>query len=168
MPFQSGNAVGIICGFAGEETNDGQIYDLTEYHWNDQLIPIKNNDELRKRSVCISGSFPSLGVSIIFGGEVNPSDRGHEGAGGFENDIVLLNENNGGQYIQTVTSSQQNNTTGKDLWPLERGWSDSDSYDNNNGNGQLYIFGGLAGDDKDPKRLNDLWKLNITSSSAKP
>ena len=32
---------------------------------------------------------------VIFGGEVNTSDRGHEGAGDFINDLIFIDMNTG-------------------------------------------------------------------------
>jgi hypothetical protein len=33
--------------------------------------------------------------------------------------------------------------------------------DDGNGNGKLFFFGGLSGDDANPKRLEDLWLLEV-------
>jgi hypothetical protein len=92
---------------------------------------------------------------VIFGGEVDPSDRGHEGAGSFEKDLVLLDEANGSFH----SSIPPDSTTGE--WPTARGWSDGSATETENGEGLLYIFGGLAGDDENPERLDDLWVLKI-------
>ena len=113
--------------------------------------------ELRPRSVCISGSFPSVGVAIIFGGEVDPSDRGHEGAGGFENDMVVLDEKTG-VLKETIKASSLPEGT---AWPESRGWSDASSIDLGNGKASLFMFGGLSGDDTKPARLDDLWRLDL-------
>jgi Galactose oxidase, central domain len=159
FPINSGSSIAIVSGFAGEETNDGHIYDIQSGKWADAILSSELSD-LRPRSVCVSGSFPSVGVSICFGGEVDPSDRGHEGAGGFENDIVLFNETNG-HLIQTVKNDASSNNK---EWPEQRGWSESASVDHGNGKGELFVFGGLTGDDESPKRLDDLWKLDIQSA----
>ena len=106
----------------------------------------------------MSGSFLSTGLSVIFGGEVDPSAKGHEGAGGFENDVVVLDEKSG-TYLGTTPSQPTN-------WPETRGWSDLASVDGNNGIDHFYIFGGLTGNDDSPKRLNDLWRLDVEPCSA--
>lgn len=134
----------VIAGFAGEETNDGHRFDVTTKKWQDDLMTAPEG--LRPRSVCVAGSIS--GKAVLFGGEVYPSERGHEGAGGFENDVVLL-DGTTGDYLETVRPS-----SGKS--PEARGWSDGDVFGNS-----LYIFGGLAGDDTTPKRLNDLWRLDL-------
>lgn len=151
MTFSSSKLIGVIAGFCGEESNDGQIFDLATEKWNDKDLK-KELFGLRPRSVCISASFPSCKSSIIFGGEVDPSERGHEGAGCFENDLVILNEETG-EYLSSNQAS--------DVCPEKRGWSDGAAIDLGDGKGLLYIFGGLVGDDVNPKRLNDLWCLEI-------
>lgn len=78
IPLCSGQKIGIVAGFAGEETADGHVYDIAAGKWAEALLQ-SELEGMRPRSVCVSGSFPSLGYSVIFGGEVNPSDRGHEG-----------------------------------------------------------------------------------------
>ncbi len=144
-----GKRIGVVAGFCGEESADGHLFDLASAKWDDHLLQVEG---MRPRSVCVSGSFPLLGYAVIFGGEVDPSDRGHEGAGAFEQDLVILDETNG----SFVTSFKPDGTT---LWPPARGWSDAAMMEDETG--RLYIFGGLAGDDKNPKRLDDLWMLQI-------
>ena len=152
----SGTSLGVVAGFSGEETADGQIFDLAAEKWREALLttsgPLKG---FRPRSVCVAESFPSLGCVIIFGGEVDPSDRGHEGAGGFENDVLVLDEATGALKLQIKASS----TT---PWPEQRGWSSSASIENKESKtGQFFVFGGLSGDDANPRRLDDLWKLDL-------
>ena len=151
IPMASGTKVGVIAGFCGEETADGHLYDIPTSKWDEKLLESELQG-MRPRSVCVSGSFPSLGYTVIVGGEVDPSDRGHEGAGGFENDVVVLNETNG-----TFLASLQPNDG---PWPQTRGWADAAAVDKG-AVGQLYIFGGLSGDDENPERLDDLWVLTI-------
>ena len=90
---------------------------------------------------------------VIFGGEVDPSDRGHEGAGGFSNDLYLINE----ETLEIKTITAENGA--KMAWPIPRGWSSGTS--KGKGSNQLVIFGGLTGDDQNPVRLNDLWVCTI-------
>ena len=42
-------------------------------------------------------------------------------------------------------------------WPENRGWSDGDVSDG----AALFLFGGLSGGDKNPRRLDDLWKCEF-------
>lgn len=151
LSLNGGTRVGVVAGFCGEETADGHIFTLETGQWDEELLHLK---DMRPRSVCVSGSFPALGYTVIFGGEVDPSDRGHEGAGGFERDLVVLDETN----ASFVTSFQPDDAS---AWPPARGWSDAATLEGETGSGQLFVFGGLAGDDENPKRLDDLWTLEI-------
>lgn len=153
IPLQSSSMLGVIAGFCGEESKDGHLFEIAEEKWQADVMA-DELEGLRPRSVCISSSFPSVGVSLLFGGEVDPSDRGHEGAGGFESDIVLLDEKTA-RYSETLKSNNDEN------WPEPRGWSDGDYYDTGEGSGELFFFGGLTGDDVQPKRLDDLWQLHV-------
>lgn len=147
LPLDQGKKLAVIAGFAGEETKDGHIYDVTQNKWEEHDMS-KQLTNLRPRSVCIAVS--SLTNTVIFGGEVDPSHRGHEGAGGFANDVNIFDHTTG-TLLQTNRVTDNNNQ-----WPCIRGWSDGDI-----DNSSIYIFGGLTGDDEKPERLNDLWELQI-------
>lgn len=156
LVLNSGTKLGVIAGFAGEETNDGHRYDMKS-GWEPSLMGA-DIEGLRPRSVCIAESFPSVGVAIVFGGEVDPSAKGHEGAGGFANDLVVLDEKTGA--LRETVACPTN-----EPWPGQRGWSDSSALDDGSGNGLLYVYGGLTGDDNSPIRLDDLWRLEITADA---
>jgi N-acetylneuraminic acid mutarotase len=153
LPFNSGKLLGVVAGFSGTETNDGHSFEVEAEEWAFNSLEL---DGLRPRSVCVGGSFPSAGMSILFGGEVDPSSKGHEGAGSFENDLVLLEESTG-TYLETI---HPNKNTNNGAIPQPRGWSSGAVAETNNG-GALFVFGGLSGDDTTPKRLDDLWKLQV-------
>ncbi|CAK9103989.1 unnamed protein product [Durusdinium trenchii] len=138
------NRLAVVAGFAGKETNDGHAYDLSMGAWEQSLL--SGLADLRPRSVSVAISFHSF--SAVFGGEVNPSDLGHEGAGGFENDVALLDDS--GALMATIPADH--------TWPEPRGWSDGTRA---NGDFRFYIFGGLTGDDQNPRRLNDLWQCDV-------
>ena len=86
-----------------------------------------------------------------FGGEVDPSQNGHEGAGDFSNEVQMLDGITG--KVMTTNKIAGNEK------PLARGWSDATTFLDDNGNENLIIFGGLSGNDENPKRLNDIWIL---------
>jgi len=151
VPLASGSMVGVVAGFAGEETSDGHAFHIANGKWEDSGLALEG---MRPRSVCVAAAFPSVGKAIVFGGEVDPSGLGHMGAGGFENDIVVLDEKTG-KYETTIPGGPSSD------WPVTRGWSDSSSCDKGNGVGQMFVFGGLSGDDKNPTRLDDLWILQV-------
>jgi hypothetical protein len=147
------DALAVVGGFAGEETNDGHRFDLSKQTWEPKLM--EELDGLRPRSVCVAGSFLSKGVCVLFGGEVDPSTKGHEGAGGFANDIIQL-DGKTAKYLGSIAAASSE-------WPATRGWSDAASHDNGD-TGNLYLFGGLSGDDENPQRLDDLWRLEVKST----
>ena len=148
-------ALAVVAGFAGEETNDGHVI-TAEGKWAEEGM--EGLSSMRPRSVCVSASFPNKGCAVIFGGEVDPSDRGHEGAGSFQNDIVVLNFKSGA-HKETIQKY-----SGETEWPEERGWSDGDvgNVGSSSAGSSLYVFGGLSGGDKDPRRLDDLWECTIS------
>lgn len=139
------NSIMVVAGFAGEETNDGQVFDVGTSSWKDM-----NLSSLRPRSVCVSVALKEK--ALIFGGEVDPSQKGHEGAGGFENDVLCLSYDTH-EIERFVAPKDESN------WPAMRGWSAGDVFGE-----EVYIFGGLTGDDEAPERLGDLWKLRVISS----
>eukprot|EP00558_Chaetoceros_sp_UNC1202_P002395 CAMPEP_0197241226 /NCGR_PEP_ID=MMETSP1429-20130617/7321_1 /TAXON_ID=49237 /ORGANISM="Chaetoceros sp., Strain UNC1202" /LENGTH=253 /DNA_ID=CAMNT_0042701029 /DNA_START=243 /DNA_END=1001 /DNA_ORIENTATION=+ len=146
----------VVAGFAGEEMGDAILFDTAAESWADKRIV----DCVSPRSVCISATVECKSgqdaaahhAVLIFGGEVCPSDKGHEGAGNFANDLVVLGADgdHGDVTVKTKTILTQNGSS--DDYPEWRGWSDGDACDNT-----LFFFGGLTGDDDSPKRLDDLW-----------
>ncbi|KAL7531130.1 hypothetical protein ACHAWF_003645 [Thalassiosira exigua] len=139
--------IAIVAGFAGEETNDGHIF--INNSW--EAKGMNGLAEMRKRSVCCFGSLLEQNKCIIFGGEVDPSNKGHEGAGGFEKDLVLLDRSSGA--LVEVMKPKEGET-----WPGARGWADAAVSGNT-----FYVFGGLAGDDTSPVRLDDMWECKVSS-----
>jgi N-acetylneuraminic acid mutarotase len=129
----------VIAGFAGREMNDIHRFSLDDRSWT--KLP---DTDLRPRSVCPHCCVG--GKVILFGGEVDPSQKGHEGAGGFANDVVTFDPSTG----QVTTLPVGGHV------PTGRGWSAMAVC----GDGQTpVVFGGLAGDDEQPERLNDLLLL---------
>ena len=148
--LNGGKTLGVIAGFAGEETNDGHRFNVEQGKWEDDLIKKEDLETMRPRSVCVSGVVS--GKAIVFGGEVDPSQKGHEGAGGFENDVVVL-DGTSGEYITRIGAP----AAAGGAWPETRGWSDGAC-----SGSSMFVFGGLSGDDTNPRRLNDLWSLSVT------
>jgi len=131
----SGTALFVIAGFAGEETQDVYKFDLASSTWS--TVP---SDTLRPRSV-----FPLCTVGnkiVIFGGEVDPSAAGHSGAGDFANDTLMLD-----------TETLEWSAVETAVCPPERGWTRMTA----TGENTFVLFGGLAGNDENPLRMNDTW-----------
>mmetsp|Transcript_34039 Transcript_34039/g.87025 ORF Transcript_34039/g.87025 Transcript_34039/m.87025 type:complete len:323 (-) Transcript_34039:70-1038(-) len=137
-----GSKLLVVGGFAGRETNDAYAFDIGSETW--AAIP---SEGLRPRSVCSVGTLPN-GTIVIFGGEVDPSGKGHEGAGGFANDVVLFNS---AGYLESIPAPSEGPV------PVARGWADMDVSPEG-----LVLFGGLTGDDATPERLDDVWILTVT------
>ena len=96
---------------------------------------------------------------LIWGGEVSISGRGHEGAGGFANDLVCIDTANAPVGLVDCV-----NTGADALCPPSRGWTEmttlrSSSSGEDGGSFEVILFGGLTGNDESPQRLNDLWRL---------
>lgn len=130
----------VIAGFAGEETNDCYSFNLASESWS--TIP---SESLRPRSVF--GLCALLDKIVIFGGEVDPSAHGHSGAGDFANDVVVLDTNE-----KTFVNH------GCEGAPLGRGWTRIAA----NSHQSFILFGGLAGNDEAPLRLDDLWQCDLS------
>lgn len=145
-----GDALHVMAGFAGQEMNDQYQYRIGE-GWASDLLTQKQ--PFRARSVCASGTMPLSGRMVLFGGEVDPSAYGHEGAGGFTNDIVILADD--GQVVTTIPRQ-----AGVD-WPEGRGWTQAATRSTEGDTESLIVFGGLSGTDAAPLRLGDLWRLDM-------
>jgi len=77
----------VISGFTGEENRDVHCYSISKDEWT-KLADFP--EHLVSRSVAASCALPSLGLIVVFGGEIAPSNRAHEGAGDFTNEVICL------------------------------------------------------------------------------
>ena len=111
---ENGAKIAVVAGFAGEETNDGHIF--TNDSW--EAKGMETLSDMRKRSVCSFGSLPKHNVCIIFGSEVDPSAKGHEGAGNFDRDLMIM-DGTSGSLLEVIKPS------GSVPWPKARGWADA-------------------------------------------
>ena len=96
-----GRSLWVCAGFVGHETNDIMRFDLATSTWHRA-----DSDFLRPRSVCASFTlaYPSNPAVFLFGGEVSPSDKGHEGAGDFARDLIALDPATGAPLALSVES----------------------------------------------------------------
>ena len=88
-------------------------------------------------------------LQVIVGGEVNPSDKGHEGAGSFARDVLVVDVSGAGEAVVVHSA-----TMPEAFEP--RGWSCAAPTPD----GGVVLFGGLSGDDAAPRRLDDTWVLS--------
>lgn len=142
-----GSSLWLVGGFAGHETNDLLRFCLRNRSWERK----PSDGWLRPRSVC--ASFSTSRALAVFGGEVSPSDRGHEGAGGFAADLVAFDPHDGAPLDVRVTA-----TDGAASRPPARGWAASATLSDREG----LVIGGLSGTDAEPVRLDDAWVLELS------
>ena len=127
-----------VVSFAGKEMNDVYRYDIEAqtmskiYEQDDD----QKTNPLRPFSVSCGGVLH--GLIHYFGGEVNPSQKGHEGAGGFSNEVQVLDGSTGKMDGKAAAISGPA--------PRDRGWTDA-AVLHEHGEEKLVVFGGLSGDD---------------------
>lgn len=145
-----GRSLWVCAGFAGEETNDLLRFDISTRQW--ERAP---SGWLRPRSVSASFSLahPSGPALLLFGGEVSPSDKGHEGAGAFASDLIAIDAISGAPIHLVVEDGPK---------PAARGWAAAAALSPT----EAVLFGGLSGSDADPIRTNDAWLLSVDEPMA--
>ena len=135
----------VVGGFSGKEMSDIHRYDIASNSWTQVVADDKT---IRPFSVSASATLRlgSTDTVVFFGGEVEPSDLGHEGAGGFSNDILLIDALTGKPLaLEDFKVSTP--------LPTPRGWACADAWEGS----KLVVYGGLTGDDQNPQRLDDVW-----------
>lgn len=86
----------VIAGFIGEEVNDVWRLDLASRTWKE--VSPNGSTSLTKRSVMGVARWGSSKL-VAFGGEAEPSARGHEGAGRFLGDTCAMEDASTGQFV---------------------------------------------------------------------
>ncbi|XP_061174172.1 uncharacterized protein LOC133183238 [Saccostrea echinata] len=135
-----GKTLYVVAGFAGREMNDVHAFDTKSKTWQTLtfLTP------LPPRSVF---GVVSHGTNIIVvGGEVDPSDKGHEGAGNFSNDTFILDTSVPQKWVKVAVQGDV---------PEPRGWFTAAFSDEDE---RLYIFGGNS---ETNSRLNDAYSFQL-------
>jgi len=142
---KDGKKIILATGYSGQENDDIHIFDVNSNNWN-----TCEKGQYRARSVAPFCTLAPNGnnVLLIFGGEVSTSDKGHEGAGDFADDLVI---------IDTDTGIVLTNKNVGDCKPACRGWTSMTMISAN----KAILFGGLSGNDDNPTRHNDTWLLEI-------
>lgn len=138
-----GRYLWLMCGFAGHETDDLLRFCLASHTWER-----RPSEWLRPRSVC--ASFTTCRGVFLFGGEVSASAQGHEGAGSFASDLIGIHPQDGTPLSVVVEGET-------DAAPVARGWAAAAALSDS----QAVLFGGLAGTDEAPQRLDDAWLLSL-------
>jgi len=132
----------VLGGFAGDQCEGHEVGDIWEFDVATQTWSCLSETVKPPRSVaCCEG----VGTRVLlFGGELQPSDRGHEGAGAFSSETQIFDASN-----SMKLACDGKGKTG----PPPRGWSASAGW----GSGKVVVAGGLAGDDANPLRMMDVW-----------
>lgn len=111
-------AVWVIFGFNGNELTDIHRFDVDENSWC-QMLAL--GDIPTGRSVF--GTAVVGKCIVIYGGEVDPSDQGHLGAGAFSSEEFILD-------TETLVWSRPTVIVKKGKHPGARGWYASTSFGN--------------------------------------
>lgn len=100
----------VVYGFSGEELDDVHCFDLEQGSW----VEVETSGEKPTgRSV-----FSTLGVGkyiFVYGGEIDPSDLGHLGAGRFSGEVYVLD-------TETLVWVRWGDVSAGDEHPGPRGW----------------------------------------------
>ena len=100
----------------------------------------------RSVALCVEMS----GRLVLVGGELEPSARGHAGAGNFSDQATLLGLGPGAELrLEAETEG-----------PRARGWSAGGVGRGKSGE-RMLVVAGLTGDDNKPVRLMDVWMGEI-------
>ena len=136
-------------GFAGKEMSDLHRFSLETGEWTELHVAQDRGVPLLPRSVYAHATLRPSGHLVLIGGEVNPSDKGHEGAGSFARDVVVADVSGPGDAVVLHSADMPEGFE-------PRGWSCAAA----TADGKVVLFGGLAGDDAAPRRLDDTWVLS--------
>ncbi|OAY71428.1 Nitrile-specifier protein 5 [Ananas comosus] len=106
----AGEKIWVVYGFSGAELDDVHCFDLVSEKWD--LVETTGNKPSPRSVFCTS----SIGkYVIIYGGEVDPSDLGHLGAGKFSSEAFALDS-------ETCSWIKLKDEAEADEHPGPRGW----------------------------------------------
>lgn len=134
------NYIWVLFGFCGHELADIHRFDLSKQVWEQVHC---QGETPTGRSVFGTATIGSN--ILLYGGEVDPSDQGHMGAGAFSSELLALD-------TELQTWSRVVAAVG-DKHPGARGWYAAASFDNS-----MLVYGGNS-DSND--RLDDIFILSI-------
>uniref|UniRef100_A0A0G4HX94 Uncharacterized protein n=1 Tax=Chromera velia CCMP2878 TaxID=1169474 RepID=A0A0G4HX94_9ALVE len=137
----------VVCGFAGEETNDVWLYDIRAASWKELEV----SGDWPKRSVMSVCSSPDTKKVLTFGGEIDPSDKGHAGAGQFCDRAWVLDVGTGVASELSVEGPR----------PEPRGWTPGCSLTLSvSGDESSMVMAVFGGNSESNARLGDLFLLD--------
>jgi len=119
------------------------------------ILDIGSNTWTKLESECVTPRSVGFGFAwheslFIFGGEIKPSNAGHEGAGGILNDLVCVSANEEDPPLEIKLKAA--------VAPRSRGWAAGGCLGS-----VVVLFGGLTGSDECPERLDDVCTRELGS-----
>ncbi|BDA51022.1 Nitrile-specifier protein 5 [Coccomyxa sp. Obi] len=148
-----GGSLFVVGGFAGYELNDVHRFDLAQRTWDcpaccsteaaaASLLPARSVFGV---SAHACGACEHGGHLVLFGGEVDPSDKGHAGAGQFSSETYCLDTAKGAAGWHKLETSG--------TAPTPRGWFAATAVP-----GGMLVHGGNSPSNE---RLDDMYILNL-------
>jgi len=111
-----GSKIFVVGGFCGHELGDMYEYDVAARTWREvppSGLPARSVFGAATHACAATGAqCGHAGHVVVFGGEVDPSNLGHEGAGDFAGDVWCWGEGQGWHKVTTESEGA----------PCARGW----------------------------------------------
>eukprot|EP00243_Klebsormidium_subtile_P008595 TRINITY_DN410_c0_g2_i1.p1 TRINITY_DN410_c0_g2~~TRINITY_DN410_c0_g2_i1.p1 ORF type:complete len:334 (+),score=28.34 TRINITY_DN410_c0_g2_i1:187-1188(+) len=136
----------VLFGFSGKEQGDIHAFDLRSDTWEQVHT---EGETPSSRSVLGVTSFDNRFI-LAFGGEVDPSDQGHEGAGAFSDEVFVL-DTTSRQWLRPKVRTESGVKP-----PCARGWFAFAAF-----GGSILVYGGNSATND---RLDDLHLLTIRTT----
>lgn len=157
----------LLFGFNGEQLGEVHHFNASAGTWLD-VTHLQRGDVPSPRSVFASASRQAPGTSspraacevFVLGGELEPSDQGHEGAGAFTDEIYTLTvgQSSGEGFDYTWQRCEAGGEGAHGLAGEARGWHASAVVEGGALGQHIVAFGGLTGDNR---RLNETQVLPL-------
>ncbi|XP_058751991.1 nitrile-specifier protein 5-like [Vicia villosa] len=138
----------VVYGFAGMEVDDVHCFDLAHKTWAQVETGGLKPTARSVFSTCLSGKH-----IIVYGGEIDPSDQGHMGAGQFSGEVYALD-------TETLSWTRLDDKVESGGHPGPRGWCAFASASRGGREGLLVYGGNSPSND----RLDDIFYLALAQS----
>ncbi|XP_057756898.1 nitrile-specifier protein 5 [Arachis stenosperma] len=135
----------VVYGFAGMEVDDVHCFDLISKTWSQVET---SGQKPSARSVFSTASYGKH--IILYGGEIDPSDQGHMGAGKFSGDVFVLD-------TETLEWKKLEERVDSGSHPGPRGWC-AFAGAQRNGQEGLLVYGGNSPSND---RVDDIFFLAL-------
>lgn len=155
-----GASLFVICGFCGHELSDAHRFDVASGGWDcpgcceedmAAALPARSVFGLGSHACGACAACSHANHVLLFGGEVDPSTQGHEGAGAFSNDVFCMDTAHGRGAASAWHKLQPEGQP-----PMPRGWFAAAAVP-----GGMVVYGGNSASNE---RLEDMWLLKVHDS----